>query len=217
MLACCAAAAIAWTAASGQGDSQSYADGGPVAVSGAVSGGTEQAGGGSSQPAKGASTRVGDHAHQWVEGVETVHHDAETEQVEVPATYKSVIEDETVCNTCQAVVTGKASEHQAQTGHSSFTTNVPVEKQVVDQEAHTEDRVVKRGVGRGSAERGLDMLDLRRDARHRPLVGSLPMRGATKRAAACSAAFCLAMGASHWPRAGCCRRDCPRGASAAAV
>ena len=143
VLACCAAAAIAWTAASGQGDSQSYADGGPVAVSGAVSGGTEQAGGGSSQPAKGASTRVGDHAHQWVEGVETVHHDAETEQVEVPATYKSVIEDETVCNTCQAMVTGKASEHQAQTGHSSFTTNVPVEKQVVDQEAHTEDRVVK--------------------------------------------------------------------------
>ena len=112
-------------------------------MSGAVSGGTEQAGGGSSQPTKGASTRVGDHAHQWVEGVETVHHDAETEQVEVPATYKSVIEDETVCNTCQAVVTGKASEHQAQTGHSLFTTNVPVEKQVVDQEAHTEDRVVK--------------------------------------------------------------------------
>lgn len=143
VLACCAAAAIAWTAASGQNDSHGYADDGPVAVSGAVSGGSDDAGGGSSQAAKATSTRVGDHAHQWVEGVETVHHDAETEQAEVPATYKTVIEDETVCNACQAVVTGKAAEHQSQTGHSSFTTNVPVEKQVVDQEAHTEEKVVK--------------------------------------------------------------------------
>ena len=83
------------------------------------------------------------HEHSWEPVYETVSHEAETEQVEVPAQYERQTSLETVCNACGATVTGAEAEHRAQTGHSAFTPGVPVERDVETSPAHTEEKVVK--------------------------------------------------------------------------
>ena len=57
------------------------------------------------------------------------------------ATYKQETVNETVCNDCKAVITGKAQEHIEKTGHSGFTRNVPVIEDVIDVPAHDEEVV----------------------------------------------------------------------------
>ena len=83
------------------------------------------------------------HEHSWEPVYETVSHEAETEEVEVPAQYERQTSLETVCNVCGATVTGAEAEHRAQTGHSAFTPGVPVERDVETSPAHTEEKVVK--------------------------------------------------------------------------
>lgn len=90
-----------------------------------------------------SSERPAAHEHSWEPVYETVGHEAETEQVEVPAQYERRTSLETVCNACGATVTGVEAEHRAQTGHSAFTPGVPVERDVEVSSAHTEERVVK--------------------------------------------------------------------------
>ena len=79
-----------------------------------------------------------DHSHEWsavyqlrdvAEKTHVVHHDAE---------YGTETAYETVCNVCDEIVTGATDEHSEKTGHSSFTTDVPVVNEVVLRDAYDE-------------------------------------------------------------------------------
>ena len=76
--------------------------------------------------------------HLWVPQYGSVHHEAVYEDVWRDPVYEKQTTYHTVCNTCQAVIDGKASEHVAETGHSGFSTDVPIENEVVAQEGHYE-------------------------------------------------------------------------------
>lgn len=67
-----------------------------------------------------------------------INHPAETYTVTHPTTYKAVTEYHTLCNVCKAEIDGKTDAHAAETGHSGYTTNVPVQKVVVDTESWSE-------------------------------------------------------------------------------
>ena len=79
--------------------------------------------------------------HVWQPEYSVVHVEKQTHMEHRDATYKQVTVNETVCNDCKAVITGKAQEHIEKTGHSGFTRNVPVVEDVVDVPAHDEEVV----------------------------------------------------------------------------
>lgn len=79
--------------------------------------------------------------HVWQPVYGTVHVDKQSRIEHKNATYKQEIVNETVCNDCKAVITGKAQEHIEKTGHSGFTRNVPVIEDVIDVPAHDEEVV----------------------------------------------------------------------------
>lgn len=79
--------------------------------------------------------------HVWKPMYSVVHVDKQTHMEHRDATYKQATVNETVCNDCKAVITGKAQEHIEKTGHSGFTRNVPVIEDVVDVPAHDEEVV----------------------------------------------------------------------------
>lgn len=84
------------------------------------------------EPAAGATEEA---HHTWEPVYGIVHLEKKTHKEHVDATYKEVTEYETLCNVCKQPVTGKAQEHSEKTGHTGFTTNVPVVKEVVDEPA----------------------------------------------------------------------------------
>lgn len=79
--------------------------------------------------------------HVWQPEYSVVHVEKQTHMEHRDATYKQATVNETVCNDCKAVITGKAQEHIEKTGHSGFTRNVPVVEDVVDVPAHDEEAV----------------------------------------------------------------------------
>lgn len=89
--------------------------------------------------------------HVWRPMYSVVHVEKQTHMEHRDATYKQETVNETVCNDCKAVITGKAQEHIEKTGHSGFTRGVPVvedvldtpeqDVEVTDQEAHDEYRL----------------------------------------------------------------------------
>ncbi len=79
--------------------------------------------------------------HVWQPVYGTVHVEKQTHMEHRDATYKQETVNETVCNDCKAVITGKAQEHIEKTGHSGFTRNVPVLEDVIDVPAHDEEVV----------------------------------------------------------------------------
>lgn len=89
--------------------------------------------------------------HVWKPMYSLVHVEKQTHMEHRDATYKQETVNETVCNDCKAVITGKAQEHIEKTGHSGFTRGVPVvedvldtpeqDVEVTDQEAHDEYRL----------------------------------------------------------------------------
>lgn len=86
--------------------------------------------------------------HDWSISYKTVHHDAVTHTEYVQPVYEDQTTYHTVCNTCEEVIDGKAAEHIESTGHSGYSTNVPItsrvmvsegyNKTVVDKEAYDE-------------------------------------------------------------------------------
>lgn len=86
--------------------------------------------------------------HDWIDELETVHHDAVTHIVSHPAEYKTVTNYHTICNICEAIIDSKTAEHTIDTGHSSWTTDVPVlenelvseayDETIIDQDAYDE-------------------------------------------------------------------------------
>ena len=79
--------------------------------------------------------------HVWQPEYSVVHVEKQTHMEHRDATHKQATVNETVCNDCKAVITGKAQEHIEKTGHSGFTRNVPVIEDVVDVPAHDEEVV----------------------------------------------------------------------------
>lgn len=79
--------------------------------------------------------------HVWQPEYSVVHVEKQTHMEHKDATYKQETVNETVCNDCKAVITGKAQEHIEKTGHSGFTRNVPVVEDVVDVPDHDEEVV----------------------------------------------------------------------------
>lgn len=76
------------------------------------------------------------HEHSWGPVYITVHHDRQAHTETVAATYKDEYVPETVCNTCEQVVTGATERHTGLTGHKSFSVNVPVLESVLDVGEH---------------------------------------------------------------------------------
>lgn len=79
--------------------------------------------------------------HLWQPEYVVKHVEKQTHMEHKDATYKQETVNETVCNDCKAVITGKAQEHVEKTGHSGFTRNVPVVEDVIDVPAHDEEVV----------------------------------------------------------------------------
>lgn len=68
------------------------------------------------------------HEHDWAIVYETVAHDAETHEEVIQPVYEHVTAHHSVCNECNDIIDGHAQEHIDATGHSGFSTNVPVEE-----------------------------------------------------------------------------------------
>lgn len=104
-----------------------------------------------SQAAENAADAQQAAEHVWKPMYSVVHVEKQTHMEHRDATYKQETVNETVCNDCKAVITGKAQEHIEKTGHSGFTRGVPVvedvldtpeqDVEVTDQEAHDEYRL----------------------------------------------------------------------------
>lgn len=77
--------------------------------------------------------------HDWTITYKTVHHDAMTHTETVPPVYDKETTYHTVCNDCKQVIDGKADEHIKETGHSGYSTNVPITDEVVASEGYTKE------------------------------------------------------------------------------
>lgn len=75
--------------------------------------------------------------HDWTMTYKTVHHDAVTHTENVAPVYESKTEYHTVCNDCQQVIDGIADQHIKDTGHSGYSTNVPISGEVLVSEGYS--------------------------------------------------------------------------------
>lgn len=85
-----------------------------------------------------ATADEGSHEHNWGPNYVLEHVEAVTHEVDHPAEYEAQTTYHTVCNTCMQVIDNEATAHIAQTGHSGYSTNVPITSDVMVQEAWTE-------------------------------------------------------------------------------
>lgn len=74
----------------------------------------------------GSKSKEKSHTHDWSITYKTVHHDAVTHTEHVAPVYQNLTTYHTVCNECKQVIDGKADDHIKQTGHSGYSTNVPI-------------------------------------------------------------------------------------------
>ena len=81
--------------------------------------------------------------HLWVPQYGSVHHDAVYEQVWHEPVYGTETTYHTVCNTCNALIDGNAAQHIEETGHSGYSTDVPIVNEVVVQSGYYEQVLVK--------------------------------------------------------------------------
>lgn len=75
--------------------------------------------------------------HDWTVTYKTVHHDAVTHTETVAPVYENKTSYHTVCNDCKQTIDGKADEHIKETGHSGYSTNVPITGEVLVSEGYT--------------------------------------------------------------------------------
>lgn len=75
--------------------------------------------------------------HDWTITYETIHHDAVTHTETVEPVYENQTTYHTVCNECGEVIDGTAAQHIRDTGHSGYSTNVPITNEVLVSEGYT--------------------------------------------------------------------------------
>lgn len=66
------------------------------------------------------------HEHDWAIQYETIVHDEVSHEEIVQPVYETITTMHSVCNECNEIVDGRAQEHVDATGHSGYSTNVPV-------------------------------------------------------------------------------------------
>ena len=76
------------------------------------------------------------HTHDWTVTYKTVHHDAVTHTEHVDPVFQNQTTYHTVCNECKQVIDGKADEHIKDSGHSGYSTNVPITDEVMVSEGY---------------------------------------------------------------------------------
>ena len=84
----------------------------------------------------GSKSKEKSHTHDWSITYKTVHHDAVTHTEHVAPVYQNLTTYHTVCNECKQVIDGKADDHIKQTGHSGYSTNVPITDEVMVSEGY---------------------------------------------------------------------------------
>lgn len=87
--------------------------------------------------------KVEAHVHTWVPNYVNVHHDAEYENVWHAPIYSQETTYHSVCNDCKKIIDGIAADHIADTGHSGYSTNVPIVNEVLVQAGYTEPVLVQ--------------------------------------------------------------------------
>lgn len=88
-----------------------------------------------------ASSAGTQHQHSWVETFETIESPRATHTVEHPAEYSTQTVEDTYCNICGEIITGKVEEHRSSTGHNSWTPGVAHQIEVKTRDAWTEEVV----------------------------------------------------------------------------
>lgn len=78
------------------------------------------------------------HTHNWETNYVLEQVDAVTHTVYHEAEYEEVTTYHTVCNTCLSVIDGEAISHINSTGHSGYSTNIPITNEVLVTAAYTE-------------------------------------------------------------------------------
>lgn len=94
--------------------------------------------GAESEADMGAESDTSIHVHAWVDVYKSVEKQDESETVHHEAEYEDVTVIHTVCNECMAVIDGKAAEHIAESGHVGYTTGVEMVEQKLVKEAYDE-------------------------------------------------------------------------------
>lgn len=79
--------------------------------------------------------------HDWTVTYKTVHHDAVTHTETIEPDYANETTYHTVCNECGQVIDGIADQHIKETGHSGYSTNVPITNEVLVSEGYTQEVV----------------------------------------------------------------------------
>lgn len=87
--------------------------------------------------------KVAEHVHTWVPNYENVHHEAQVQNVWHEPVYSQETTYHSVCNDCKKVIDGIAADHIADTGHSGYSTNVPIVNEVLVQAGYSEPVVVQ--------------------------------------------------------------------------
>ena len=75
--------------------------------------------------------------HDWTVTYKTIHHDAVTHTETIEPVYGEETTYHTVCNECEQVIDGIADQHIKDTGHSGYSTNVPITDEVIVSEGYT--------------------------------------------------------------------------------
>lgn len=81
------------------------------------------------------------HEHDWTVTYKTVHHDAVTHTETVEPDYADETSYHTVCNDCNQIIDGIADQHIRETGHSGYSTNVPITNEVLVSEGYAKEVV----------------------------------------------------------------------------
>ncbi|HIY83867.1 MAG TPA: hypothetical protein H9823_08495 [Candidatus Rubneribacter avistercoris] len=79
----------------------------------------------------------GECEHDWTMTYKSVHHDAVTHTETVDPAYDTKTSYHSVCNDCEEVIDGVATQHIKDTGHSGYSTNVPITDEVLVSEGYT--------------------------------------------------------------------------------
>lgn len=83
------------------------------------------------------------HEHAWEPVYATVHREAVTDAIEHPAEYEQVTAYHTICSACGEQIDNEVQAHEEETGHLSYSTNVPVMEQRIAKDAWVEPFVVE--------------------------------------------------------------------------
>ena len=83
----------------------------------------------------------GECEHDWTITYRSVHHDAVTHTETVDPVYAQETTYHSVCNDCEEVIDGVAAQHLKETGHSGYSTNVPITDEVLVSKGYTHEVV----------------------------------------------------------------------------